>query len=147
MYGARILGSKDAAEFKHGTSGAQITAGDLVVYKTDGQLEPATAGDVVAGVALNSVAGSGSTVYFVAGKGLRVIMDNDNTGTTFASTHVGGRFDMTGATGAQVVDTSTVAQAGNGTDGGQLICLEYNPQGYGLDTDTSIGVYEIVEVQ
>lgn len=147
MYGAKILGSKGAVEFKSATSGAAIAVGDLVTFKTDGQIEPTTTGDVIAGVALEAASGSGSTVRFVAGEGLRVLMDNDNTGTTFASTHVGGRFDMTGTTGAQVVDTSTVAQVGDGTDTGQLLCLEYNPQGHGYDSDTSIGLFEVAEVQ
>jgi hypothetical protein len=72
-------------------------------------------------------------------------MDNDNDTTTFASTHVGGRFDVIGSTGAQLVDTNTVAQ--DGSDSGQLFCIAYNPQGYGFNSDTSIGLFEIAEIQ
>lgn len=147
MYGAMFIGAEGEVEVRSGTSGAAIAVKDLVNFLTDGQLEPATTGDPIAGVAINAATGSGTTVYFVTGNRLKVLMDNDNTGTTFASTHVGARFDMIGATGAQVVDTSTVAQAGDGTDTGQLLCVGYNPQGYGFDSDTSIGMYVVAERQ
>jgi len=146
MYNPRIKGgSQEYGTVKVLSHGA-IAKNDFVTLKTDGQAEPTAAGEGIFGIALESAAGA-SEVITVARvyPGMRVLMDNDNVGTTFAASHVGGRFDTTGATGAQLVDTSTVAQ--DGTDSGQLLCIEYNPKGFGLDKDTSIGLYEISEVQ
>lgn len=59
---------------------------------------------------------------------------NDNTGTTFAASHVGTCFDITGATGSQIVDTSTTGTTG------QLECV-----GFGYQGDTTYGVFTINE--
>jgi hypothetical protein len=147
MYGARFVGSEGEVSIEKGTSHGAIAVNDLVTVKTDGQVEVSAAGDLIAGVAISAATGAGVTVYYLRGAGLKVIMDNDNTGTTFAATHVGGRFDHTGTTGAMLVDTSTVAQTGGTADTGGLLCLAYNPQGYGFDSDTSIGLFQIVERQ
>lgn len=61
-------------------------------------------------------------------------VENDNVGTTFAATHVGQRFDLTGAAGAQLVDTSTVGATG------QLECVEF-----GYNQDDTYGVFIIAE--
>lgn len=62
---------------------------------------------------------------------------NDNTGTTFAATHVGQRFDLTGNTGAQLVDTSTVSATT-----GQVECI-----GFGYEGDDTVGLFIINEHQ
>lgn len=69
----------------------------------------------------------------------RYLLKNDNVGTTFAATHVGDYFDLTGNAGSQLVDTSTVGTTG------QLVCLEYNPGIRG--TDSTYGIYAIAENQ
>jgi hypothetical protein len=70
---------------------------------------------------------------------VRYLLKNDNIGTTFAVTHVGTKFDLIGATGAQLVDTSTTGASG------QLVCLEYNPVIDPVSADTTYGVFKIQE--
>lgn len=70
----------------------------------------------------------------------RYLLKNDNVGTTFAATHVGDYFDLTGNAGSQLVDTSSTSATV-----GQLLCLEYNP---GIrDTDSTYGIFKIAETQ
>ena len=146
MYNPRIVGSPNQYGSIKVTAGEAIAKNDFVTLLTDGEVEATGAGEGIFGIALEAADAKGDIITVVrAYPGMQVIMDNDNTGTTFAATHIGGRFDITGATGAQVVDTSTVAQ--DGTDAGQLFCIGYNPKGFGLDSDTSIGLYEIAEIQ
>lgn len=158
MYGAKIVGGM--SETKTFYPHEAIAVGDLVVQRTDGQVEIVAGGagtdangDVIAGVAMQAASGASTTVKIavacpVEGGRMTVLMDNDNVGTTFAASHEGGNFDVTGGTGAMVVDTSTITQGGTkATNIQQLKCIEYNPQGFGFDTDTSIGLYEIVTVQ
>ena len=146
MYNPRIVGSPNQYGSIKVTAGEAIAKNDFVTLLTDGEVEATGTGEGIFGIALEAADAKGDIITVVrAYPGMQVIMDNDNTGTTFAATHIGGRFDITGATGAQVVDTSTVAQ--DGTDAGQLFCIGYNPKGFGLDSDTSIGLYEIAEIQ
>ena len=142
----KFIGCEGEAHVEKVVAGGTVTAKDLVNLMTDGQAELASTGDPIFGQALNS-ATSGGDLYVLRGSRMQFIMDNDNTGTTFAATHVGGRFDLAGATGAQVIDTSTVAQVGDGTDTGQLLCIAYNPKGFGYDSDTSLGIFEVIERQ
>lgn len=158
MYGAKVVGGE--YEFREFYPHEAIAAGDLVVQRTDGQVEIVDGGaetdangDVVAGVAIKAATGASTTVPITvavakSGGRILVIMDNDNTGTTFAASHEGGNFDVTGTTGAMLVDTSTITQGGTkATSIQQLKCIKYNPQGFGFDADTSIGLYEIVTIQ
>jgi len=145
MYNPRFVGGVGTFDTIEAEAGEAIAKNDFVIIKDDGTLEVAAAGEAIFGIALAAIP-SGSTGLVLRAGGssrIRVLMDNDNTGTTFAATHVGARFDIAGTTGAQVVDTSTAAQTGGDT--GQLLCIEYNPQGYGFDDDTSIGLFEVVE--
>jgi len=57
---------------------------------------------------------------------------NDNLVTTFAAAHVGTCFNLIGATGAQLVDTSTTGTTG------QLECIEFGYKG-----DNTKGVFII----
>jgi hypothetical protein len=59
---------------------------------------------------------------------------NDNIGTTFAASHVGTCFDLIGAAGAQLVDTSTTGTTG------QLECIKF-----GYDGDNTKGLFIINE--
>lgn len=141
MYGAIPVGSRFSAPTLHKKydGGGTFAKGDFVKLSS-GELVVATAGDTnILGVALAAGTSSSVNVAVDVTPGLMVIMDNDNVGTTFAATHVGTKFDITGSTGAHLVDTSTTGTTGN------LLCLAYNPQGYGFDTDTSIGLFSVDE--
>lgn len=123
-------------------SGVTVTAGDFV-YFASGRITSATvAGARIIGTALETAAGNaGGTVSALVAidEGIRYLLQNDNIGTTFAATHVGQYFDLIGATGAQLVDTSTVSQTL-----GQVLCLEYNPQIDPVKTDLTYGVFLLV---
>lgn len=67
------------------------------------------------------------------------LLKNDNVATTFAATHVGSYFDLTGSAGSQLVDTSTTSTTG------QLVCVGYNPAIRG--TDSTYGIFRIAENQ
>ncbi len=123
-------------------SGVTITAGDFV-YFSSGRITSATIGTSrPIGFALETATGnSGGTVaaLVVIDTDLRYLLQQDNVGTTFAATHVGQYFNLTGATGAQLVDTSSASATL-----GQLLCLEYNPQIDPVKTDTTYGVFMLV---
>jgi len=146
MYGFRVVGAESGLQIRKARIGAGeiIAEHDPVTIKTDGEVYVADAGDVIDGVALEAAI-DGGDIHYKGGNRLLVLADNDNDGTTFAVTHEGSRCDMIGTTGAVLVDTSSVAQVGNGADTGQLLCRKFNPQGYGFDDDTSIGLYEVRE--
>lgn len=125
-------------------SGVTVTAGDFV-YFASGRITSATiTGDArPIGMVLETAAGnaSGSVSALVCiDDDIRYLLQQDNVGTTFAASHVGQYFDLTGATGAQLVDTSTVS-----TTTGVLLCLEYNPQIDPVKADTTYGVFVLVE--
>lgn len=63
----------------------------------------------------------------------KFVMKNDNIGTTFAASHVGQFFVLTGTTGAQLVDTSTVSATT-----GQVECIQF-----GYNGDNTLGVFII----
>jgi hypothetical protein len=121
-----------------------ITKGDPVNIEA-GYWNLAAATEKIFGIANETVVGNagGTSKLEVipVREGDIFIADNDNVGTTFAATHPGTYFDITGTTGAVLVDTSST------TTTGQLLCVEYNPQNLGLDSDTSIGLFMIAERQ
>ncbi len=123
-------------------SGVTVTQGDFV-YFASGRITSATIGTSrPVGTVLEPATGNaGGTVsaLVVIDEHLRYLLQQDNIGTTFAATHVGQYFNLTGATGAQLVDTSTVS-----TTLGQLLCLEYNPQIDPVKTDTTYGVFMLI---
>lgn len=146
--GSLIPGLAEVAhEWDSNVTGAQF---DLVNIQNS-QVEIADTGEVIAGYnnEKTAITNASTNVQVVITPFMQVVMDNDNTGTTFASTHEGELFDITGGTGAQIVDTSTAGAPEAGGASGQLICLEYNPQNVrdDLDTDTSVGLYMIREAQ
>jgi hypothetical protein len=148
-YGAKYVGSLYNASVQpltrkfHITASATVTKGDWVNLEA-GYILPASAGDSVFGVANETVvgnaAGTSHVEVIIARPGDLYIMDNDNDTTTFGITHPGTYFNTIGATGVQQVDTNTTS-----TTAGQLLCIEYNPQGHGYDSDTSIGLFTPVE--
>lgn len=121
-------------------NGVTVTEGDFVYFDTGVVTNAAVAGKRLAGVAVSTVVGNGTRkVKVLVGDKNLYVVDNDNVGTTFAATHVGSCFDLTGATGAQLVDTSTTGTTGS------LVCVEYNPQISPLESDTSQGLFMIAE--
>jgi len=124
-------------------TGVTVTKGDFVYFDGDGEITNASiATQRLVGLADETVVGDDAlTCRVIVNEDAIYLVDNDNDSTTFGAEHVGTFFDLTGATGAQLVDTSTTA-----TTTAQLFCLEYNPQGPGdISTDTSQGLFTIAE--
>lgn len=132
-------------------SGVTVTDGDFV-YLTSGRVTSASiAGARLLGVVvgkdsqdlsnhtatLSATGNAGGTVkvLVISERHAKYAVTNDNAGTTFAASHVGQYMDLTGATGAQLADTSTVSATS-----GQLKVVEY---GYG--GDATVGVFTISE--
>jgi hypothetical protein len=150
MYGARYIGNLNG-----GTSpitkrflikaSEVITKGDwITVDGATGKVDVAAADEPLLGVANETVTGNAGGTnkveIILAMPGTLFIMDNDNVAETFAQDDVGEWHAITGTTGAQQVDTNADAAAPS-SSANQVLCLEYNPQGHGLDSDTSIGLY------
>lgn len=142
MYGARVIKSLSGADHVHMEFNASGTfaANDFVKFDDAGEIEVGAGASAILGVTREAGASGTDNVLVDISPHMVVLMDNDNDGATFAATDIGDYADFTGSTGAQVVDTS-----GLGTTVANLRCLEYNPQGYGLDSDTSIGLFFVVE--
>ena len=121
---------------------ATVTEGDFVYFSSGRVTSASIAGARLIGVAESTVTGNAAgtnKVMVNVTPNARYIVDNDNDSTTFAASHVGTYFDLTGATGAQLVDTSTTGTSG------QLLCLEYNPKIAPYGSDTSRGLFVIAE--
>jgi len=123
-------------------AGGTFAAQDFVAFDGSGEITVATAGNRILGVALEAGASGTDNVLVNITPYMMVIMDNDNDSDTFAATDVGLYGNFVGATGAMQVDTDTISSSV-----AQLLTLEYNPQGYGLDSDTSIGKFIVFERQ
>lgn len=131
-------------------NGVTVNDGDMV-YLTSGRVTSASVPGVtllgmVVGKAsqdpsdfsttLSATGNSAGTVkvLVVVEPNAKYVLTNDNLGTTFAASHVGQCFDLIGATGAQLVDTSTAGTTG------QLECI-----GFGYNGDNTKGIYIINE--
>ena len=123
-------------------NGVTVNAGDFVYFDGDGEITNASIGaSRLVGMALQTVSGNDALKCLVCiDPMMRYLVDNDNDSSTFTAANVGDYFDLIGAAGAQLVDTSSTS---NTT--GQLVCLEYNPQVDPVKADTSFGVFKIVE--
>jgi hypothetical protein len=125
------------------TSGVTVTAGDFVYFDGSGRItNNSVATQLLAGLVLETATGNSAgsvKALVIIDPDVRYLLKNDNIGTTFAVTHVGTKFDLIGATGAQLVDTSTTGTSG------QLVCLEYNPVIDPVSADTTYGVFKIQE--
>ena len=124
-------------------SGVTITEGDFVYSNGTGEITNASIGGArLVGMALETATGNAAstvTCLVCIDPTMRYLVDNDNDTTTFTAAHVLDNFDLIGATGAQLVDTSSTGTSGS------LICLEYNPQIDPVKSDTSWGVFMIAE--
>ena len=151
MYGAKWVGNYQggtAPIAKFLIKATEVIAkGDLLTIDDGtGKVDVVASGgnEPLLGIANETVTGnSGGTnkvEVILALHGSKWIMDNDNTSETFAQDDVGEWVDVIGGTGACIVDTDTDG-ATPGSAKSTLLCLEYNPQGYGYDDDTSIGLY------
>ena len=127
-------------------SATTLTEGDLVNLQ-NGELQLADGGENILGQILEDATSASTGVQVNATPGLVIVMDNDEVGGAFPSTSAGEFFDIIGATGAQLVDTSSSAAGETTGSSGQLLCLAYNPQGVGVDSDTSYGKFLIKEHQ
>lgn len=124
-------------------NGVTVTAGDFV-YLTSGKLSSATiTGDArPIGMVLETAVGNAAgtvTALVCIDTDVRYLLQSDGSGT-FDASSVGKYFDLTGATGVQKVLGSS-----SSTTTGVLICLEYNPQIDPVRTDTTYGVFALVE--
>ena len=124
-------------------SGVTVTKGDFV-YWASGRITSATiAGARLVGMVKETATGNaGGTVkaQVIVEPTARYLVDNDQDSATFAIGDVGKYFDLIGATGAQLVDTSS-----GSTSTGQLYCQEFNPQIDPVKADVSQGVFTISE--
>lgn len=124
-------------------SGVTVTAGDFV-YFTGGRISSATiTGDSrpVGMVQETATGNAGGTVKALVciDDDIRYLLQSDGSGT-FDATSVGKYFDLTGATGAQKVLGSS-----SSSTTGVLVCLEYNPAIDPVASDTTYGVFLLVE--
>ena len=125
------------------TNGVTVNKGDFVYFDGSGRITNSSIGGaLLVGNAMETATGTAGTVKakVCIDPEMRYLLDNDQDSATFAVTDVGKYFDLIGATGAQLVDTSS----GSATTG-QLLCLEYNPQISPVETDTSVGVFKVRE--
>lgn len=121
------------------TSGVTVNANDFVYFASGKVTNASITGARLIGQAQSKVVGDGTLQVLVNVSPESVYaIKNDNVGTTFAATHVGTYFDLTGATDNQLVDTSTTSATT-----GQLLCLEYAPDIQA--SDATYGVFKIAE--
>lgn len=147
----RIDGNVNYATYQFPVAnGVTVNAGDFVYFSSGAVTSATIAGARPIGVVTGAVSGGtpGSitgnasltnTVLVCVDNKMRYLLKNDNIGTTFATTHVGQYFDLIGATGNQLVDTSTVS-----TTLGTVICLEFNPQIDPVASDATYGVFLLI---
>jgi hypothetical protein len=145
MTGARVIKSlsgQDRIHMEFNASGT-FAANDFVIFDgSTGEVTVATAGNSILGVAREAATAASTGVSVDITPMMIVLMDNDNDVETFAVTHVGEWGNFIGGTGAMVVDSNTLSSTK-----AQLQCLAYNPQGFGYDSDTSIGLFFVAERQ
>jgi hypothetical protein len=146
-YGGKFIGTIDGktnciTQTLPVADGVTVAVGDFVYWSSGRITNASVATQRLIGCVQE--AGTGNTagtvkVKVIVDPAARYIVDNDNDSTTFAITHVGTYFDLTGATGLQQVDTSSTSTSGS------LYATEYNPQIDPYKSDTSIGVFVIAE--
>lgn len=140
-----MQGNSNFAQYQFPVAnGVTVTVGDFV-YLTAGYLSSATINGDSRPVGMVTETATGNAAGTVKANvcvdpDMRYLLKNDNLVTTFAATHVGTYFDLIGATGAQLVDTSTTSATT-----GVLICLEYNPVVDPVSSDVTYGIFKLVE--
>jgi hypothetical protein len=120
-------------------SATTITAGDPVHLEED-TADLAATGETILGIAMSTVvngAGGTSQVEVLVGDDIVYQIDNDNDTNTFAGAGYGAgmAYDITGATGAVLVDTSTASDSSSG----QVRCVDQTPN----PDDTSLGLFKL----
>ena len=142
MYGARVIKSLSGGDRVHMefNGGGTFAANDFVKFDDSGEVVVATATHGILGVAKEAGTASTDDILIDITPNMVVLMDNDLDGDTFAATDIGLCGDFTGATSLMQVDTSSLSSTI-----AQLRCIAYNPQGYGYDSDTSIGLFFVTE--
>lgn len=141
----RIDGHTNYASYSFPVAnGVTVNPGDFVYFSSGYITNASVSGARLIGMCEQKVVGVGtqaSTNFALVciDPQMRYLLQNDNVGTTFAVTHVGQYFNLTGAAGAQLVDTSTVSATL-----GELLCLEYNPQIDPVKSDTTYGIFKLV---
>lgn len=145
--------SEVIAKFDSNVTGEQY---DLVNIQ-NGQVEIADGGERVAGYVnqKTAITNASEDVEVNITPFMTVIMDSDETGDSLAQDLVGEYFDITGGTGAQIVDVSETTAPETTAGSGQLVLLKQNDGDHwdagqvrdDLDSDTSIGLYMIREAQ
>lgn len=120
--------------------GVTVTDGDFV-YLSSGRVTNASiAGKTLLGIVLGkstdvsdhsgtltatgNTAGTVKVLVHGVAPNDKYVVTSDNVGTTLAASHVGQAFDLTGTTGAQLLDTSTASATT-----GQLEVVEFGYKG------------------
>jgi len=158
MYGAELYQADGqlVAEKVYVKASTTITKGDFITLEYDstnkhGVVDMAATGERIYGVANETVTQGASVIekieILLAGNHSWKV-DNDNDTNTFGADAAGAKgmgmvFDITGTTGAQLVDTSTGADGQNTANSAQLICVNDTPDA----SDTSIGIFKVFEKQ
>lgn len=129
---------------------------DLVNIQ-NGQIEIADAGERIAGYVAQdaAVTSSSENVPVNITPFMTVVMDSDETGDALAQDLVGEYVDITGGTGAQIVDISESTAPETTSGSGQLVILKQNDGDNwdagairdDLSGDTSVGLFMIREAQ
>ena len=122
-------------------NGVTITAGDFVYFASGRITNASIATQEILGMATQTATGTAGSVKcsVIIDPLMTYLVDGDEVGASLGVTHVGTKFDLTGATGAQLVDTNTTSTTGS------LTCIEVNPQIDPVKDDTSVGVFMINE--
>lgn len=118
-------------------TGGRITNASIAGKTLLGQVQGGQSNDPsnhgTSGQATGNVAGTVKVLVIVE-PNAKFAVKNDNDTTTFAASHVGTCFDLTGNTGEQLVDTSTTGTTGS------LECI-----GFGYEGDNTFGIFIINE--
>lgn len=140
MYGFYPCGSRFGTSdvMKKFNAGGTFAKNELVKLTT-GEIVIATGGSTnILGVASSAGTSTTDNVEVNITPGLVVIADTSSG--SFAATYVGEYADFAGSTGAQIVDDSLHSSTIQ-----NFLIWEYNPQGYGFDSDVSIGRFLLQE--
>lgn len=120
-------------------SNATLTKGDVVTVLAN-KLNVTATGERIMGIVKRSATNTTAGVQVNITPYLTFLMDSDASGTALAATDAGSSlFNITGATNAQVVSTTTRSASNVQANARQLVCLEFNPNGAG----TTIGLFSV----
>lgn len=139
LIGSAVGGFNGVDKMYPVANGVTVTSGDFV-YLASGRVTSATiAGATFLGIVLgkNTDVSDHSATLSATGDSAgtvkvlvhhapndKYVVTSDNIGTTLAASHVGQAFDMVGATGAQLLDSSTAS-----TTTGSVEVIEFGYKG------------------